>query len=319
MTTPNRWVRIAQTVGFLTLCLMLASATPADANSRTRKPKRPITHPKFDPDAEKVELFAGIDEGQFAARIVAKDANQGRLLIENKTDQPLTVEVPESLVAVHILKQFGGMGMGGGMGGMGGGMGGMGGGMGGMGGMGGGQSMGGGMGGMGGGMGGMGGGMGGMGGGMGGGGGFFSIPPEQIISLPFHSVCLEHGRPEPNSGMVYVPVPTDRYTDDPNLQALIRIVARGRLNPGAAQAAAWHITDEMSWTELALKHIDGFGGRPATPYFNRAQLFYAQEIVNAAVEYGKDLAENAEPHEGPTLKEIIREGRRTNQEVSSRD
>ncbi|MEX0726818.1 MAG: hypothetical protein WD065_11145, partial [Planctomycetaceae bacterium] len=137
MMTPNRWVRIAQAVGCLAICLMLISASSSDANSRARKPKRPITKPKFDPDAERVELFQGIEDGQFDARIIAKNALQGKILIENKTDKPLTVELPDSIVAVHILKQFGGGGMGGmggGMGGMGGGMGGMGGGMGGMGG-----------------------------------------------------------------------------------------------------------------------------------------------------------------------------------------
>ncbi|MFN0196716.1 MAG: hypothetical protein ACKVT0_08210 [Planctomycetaceae bacterium] len=315
MMTPSRWVRLARTVSLLALCVTLVSVTPTDANSKSKakKAKRPITKPKFDPDAEKVELFKGMEEGQLDARIVAKDAFGGKILVQNMTDKPLTVEMPESLVAVHVLKQFGG-----GMGGMGGGgMGGMGGmGGGGMGGMGGGQSMGGGMGGgmggMGGGMGGMGGGMGGMGGG--GGGGFFSIPAEQIVSLPFKSVCLEHGRPDPTSSMVYIPVPTDRYTDDTRLQALINQIGRGRLDPASAQAAAWHVSSGMSWDELANKQYEQLGGLPSVSYFNQAHLFNAQEIVYAAIEESKEIDEklkDQEPREGPALREIIREGRRT--------
>jgi hypothetical protein len=118
----------------------------------------------------------------------------GKVLITNTTNTPVSVKVPEAVVGVQVFPQA----LGGGMGGLGGGMGGMGGGMGGMGGMGGGQMMGGGMGGgMAGGMG--GGGMGGLGGGAAGGAGFFSIPAERTVSVPMTSVCLEHGKANPNS------------------------------------------------------------------------------------------------------------------------
>ncbi|MEO8270164.1 MAG: hypothetical protein ABI557_10600, partial [Aureliella sp.] len=106
-------------------------------------------------EAQDVEMFQAMNEGQIEVNFYPKDASQATIVIKNKGDKPVNVTVPKAFGAIHVLGQ---MGMGGmGMGGMGGGMGGMGGGMGGM---------GGGMGGMGGGMGGMGGGMGGMGGGM---------------------------------------------------------------------------------------------------------------------------------------------------------
>jgi hypothetical protein len=50
------------------------------------------------------------------------------VFLENKSDQPITVKLPQSVATVHVLKQMGGMG---GMGGGGMGGGGMGGGMGG--------------------------------------------------------------------------------------------------------------------------------------------------------------------------------------------
>lgn len=121
----------------------------ASAASKTAN-KKPITNPKYDPNAEEVELFAAIEAGQVEAKLIPKNALGGTVFIENKTDKPLNVKVPEAVIAAPIHAQMGGMGMGGGMGGMGGGMGG------------GGMGMGGGMG----------------GGGMG--GGMFSIPAEPL-------------------------------------------------------------------------------------------------------------------------------------------
>jgi len=227
-------------------------------SSEARKPV--ITKPKFDPTAEKVEFFKGMEEGQLETKLVPKDSKGGFLLVTNKSEEPVTVELPEAFVAVPVLKQFGGMG-GGGMGGMGGGgMGGMGGG--GVGGGGGGQAMGGGMGG--GGMGGMGGGgLGGMGGGGmggmggGGGGGFFSIPPERTVRVPYISACLNHGKHDPSPRLDYKFMPVEEYTKDEVLGELIRMVGMGKANQHSAQAAIWTRTDNMSWQALASKSTRG--------------------------------------------------------------
>lgn len=242
--------------------------TSVDASAASRAPrKRPITKPGFDPDAQRVPLFSGVKDGALDARMIAKDANGGNVLIENKTDKPLTVEMPPAFVGVH--KQFddnlggGGLDGGGGLGGGGGG----------------GQSVGGGLGG--GGLG--GGGLGGGGLGGGGGGGFFSIPPERTVSLPFQSVCLEHGKADPSPKADYRLVPVEEYTDDPVLQELITMVGTAsRFDREAAQAAAWHLTDSMSWRELAAKAQQRLGGLSPIPYFSRASLFRAQRIVAQA-------------------------------------
>ncbi len=274
---------------FACLGLVLIGQVP-DASAATKKAvnTKPITNPKFDPSGEEVELFAAIEAGQVEAKLIPKNALGGTVFIENKTDKPLNVKVPEAVIGVPMNAQFGG----GGMGGMGGGMGGMGGGMGGMGGgMGGGgqQMMGGGMGGggMGGGMGGMGGGgmggMGGMGGG-GGGGGFFSIPPERIVAVKFNSVCLQHGRPEPTAANKYRLLPVSRVSKDPVLYELLSSVGSGRVDSQAAQAAAWTISDKMNWQQLAAKTVDHLGGQPSTPYFTQEQLMGAQQVLAQAVE-----------------------------------
>jgi hypothetical protein len=130
---------------------------------------------------------------------------------------------------------------GGGMGGGGMGGGGMGGGGGG------GQAGGGGMGG-----GGMGGG--GMGGGGGGGGGFMRVPPERMKKVAVTTVCLEHGKPDPNPKMAYKMVPLEQFTDNPRVRVLCEALGYGQVTQNTAQAAAWHIMDNMTWQELAAKN-----------------------------------------------------------------
>lgn len=249
-----------------------------DAAKRSRRQSGIITKLSFDPSAEKVGFFNGEKAGKIGVKVIPKNEKGGRVLVQNKSDQPISVQVPPALVGVHVLSQFGGGGMGamggGGMGAMGGGGMGMGGG--------GQQSMGGGMG-MGGGM--MGGGGMGMGGGMGGGGGgFFSIPPASTVAVPYGSVCLNHGLPIPRPGSTYRLVPPENYTDDVELQELLTLIASGKVDQKSAQAAAWHITDDMSWQELANKSIKRLGGLPAQRYFSFAEIRRAQMMVAYARE-----------------------------------
>ena len=262
---------------------------PVDVAAASKKAKKPLTKLQHDPAAEEVDLFEAIEAGQVTAKLIPKNAFGGNFLVENLTDKPLTVKLPQAAAAVpKHLAQFGG-GMGGMQGGGMGGMGGMGGGMGGGGGQ---QQMGGGFGG-----GGMGGGMGGMGGGGGGffgggGGGFGSIPPESVASFKFNSVCLEHGKAEPTSRAEYVVVPLEKVSNSPVLRELLTAVGTGRLDQQSAQAAAWHITDDMSFADLANKQMQHAGGVAPTPYFSQAQLFGAQNLLAAARTRAEEAGED---------------------------
>ena len=263
------------------LCVAIG-ALPAAAAKRTSK--RPITKPKFIPSAEKVKLFEGMEKGQLSVRVIAKNSKIGKILVENKTDKPLTVQLPKSFVGVQVLKQVappgGGMGGGGIGGGYGGGNqgGGVGGGQ---------QPFGGGFGGGGYGGGGLGGG--GLGGGGYGGGGFFSVPPERVVAVPYNSVCLAHGKPEPSPRANYRIVKVEDFTKDRALQELITLVGTRRINVQTAQAAAWHLTDKMSWRQLAMKTQKRLGGVGARPYFAPAHIYGAQRLIaQAAAEARKD-------------------------------
>ncbi|MEZ6050930.1 MAG: hypothetical protein R3C02_05980 [Planctomycetaceae bacterium] len=247
------------------------------ATSEAAKTKGIIKKLTYDPAAERVDLFDGIESEALEVKMIAKNSLGGHLLIENKTDQPLTVDMPESIVGVHVLAQIGGGG--GGFGGSGG-SGGAGGG--------GGQSTGGGLGGGGGG----GGGSFGSGGG-GGGQGFFSIPPEKTVMVPYTSVCLEHGKAEPRPSMTYQVVRTEEYTQNPALQELLKLVASGKIPSSVAQAAAWHLSDEMSWEELAQLEYERIGV-PNTPQFSYQELMAARSLVSTAKGLAEERKSNPE-------------------------
>jgi hypothetical protein len=237
-----------------------------------------------DETAQTVELFAAMESGDIDVKFIPKDSTRATVLIENKLDRPLRIRLPEAFAGVPVQRQMGmgGMGMGGmgggmGMGGMGGGMGGMGGGMG--------QGMGGGMGGMG--MGGMGGmGMGGMG--MGGMGGMFNVAPGKVEKLKVNTVCLEHGKPEPTPRMAYKMVPIESFTTKPEVIELCKLVGTGKIPQSAAQAAAWHFTDGMSWQQLAQKvgvqHLIG----PSEPYFSPVDIQAGMRIAAETLQRVRD-------------------------------
>ena len=266
-----------------------SETSAAGDNKKTTSNKRPIRNPKFDPAAEPVEFFAAIEAGQIEAKLIPRNALGGNVLIENKTDKPLNVKVPEAAVGVPMNFQFGGQGgFGGGQGGFGGGQqGGLGGGQ---------QQQGGGFGGQ---QGGFGGGGQGFGGGGQGGGGFFSVPPERVISVPFNSVCLEHGKPEPTPSSRYKLVPVEQVSTDPVLYELLTVVGTGKVDSQSAQAAAWHITDKMSFQQLAAKTNTHLGGQAPTPYFTQAQLQGAQQLLALAAKKSEERKEKKPAAETP--------------------
>lgn len=247
----------------------VTSVSKGESNlGKSRKPV--ITSPRFNVSAERVELFQGIDNGQLATKFVPKDSSGGFILVTNRTSEPLTVELPDAFVAVQVLKQVGGGLGGGGPGGQPGGQqngqqGGQN------------QNAGGGFGGGG------GGGLG--GGGLGGGqqgGGFFSIPPERTVRVPYVSVCLNHGKPDPSARLEYRLMPVEDYAKDEVLAELIHMVGSGKLNQHSAQAAVWNRTDNMGWQELADKNTRGILG--VEYYFSPQNIYEGQMIMAAAID-----------------------------------
>ena len=223
-------------------------AVDAKKNSSilTAKPKKGSTP---------VEFFQAISDDQIEAKFIPKNAEGATVIVKNKTDKPLSIQMPAAFAGLPVLAQIGGAGGGGG--GLGGGGGGGGGG---------GQAMGGGM----------GGGMGGMGGGM------FNVGPERVGKLKVATVCLEHGKDDPNPRMAYEMKPITDFTQDQQLIEVVKMLGRGQLDQSVAQAAAWHLSDDLSWNQLVnkvkVRHLNG----SVKMFFTPQQVQNAMQAVQIA-------------------------------------
>jgi hypothetical protein len=243
------WLGLAIAVG---LWPMLLSAADRGAKSAAASQA-----------AETVDMFAAIEKGQIDVKLIPKDSKQSRVIIQNKTDKPLSVKLPATFAGVPVLAQgFGAGGMGGDGGGRGGG--------------GGNQAVGGGMG---------GGGMG--GGGMGGGGGFFNVEPEKVGQFKAPTVCLEHGKAEPRPAVAYEIKPLDKVSDKPEVQELCRMLGEGTVPQRAAQLAAWHFANDMSWEQLAAEKYHFANGGTA-PAYSPQELQAAMQIAGVASKAAKE-------------------------------
>ncbi len=257
------------------VCFLVAS--PLAGKEPTRAPAAAVGSAALD-------VLEAEAQGLVSVKYIPNDAKSAQIVVENKSDKPLTLRLPSAFVGVPVLAQ---MGMGGmGMGGMGGG--GMGGG-----------GMGGGAaahppgaGGRGGAMGGRGGGRGARGGGMGGmGGGMFAVPPEKVRTLKVATVCLEYGKPEPSPRLSYRLVAVESFSSDPRLAAVLEAFGRGELSQKVTQAVTWHLASGLSWQKLSAEKIDRAGGYPDQPYFAPAELMAAYRVAEAtAKEFGRKSA-----------------------------
>jgi hypothetical protein len=214
-----------------------------------------------------VDLFQGMHDGTLDAKIVPLSDHAARIFITNKTDQPVSIKLPEAFAAVP-LAQFGGGGRGGGgrsssrSSSSGGGQQ---------------QSSGGGLGGGGGGRG-------------GGGGGVFSVPAEKTAEIDAATLCLDHGLRDPSPSVPYKLVPADEHLDRPAVVELLKAFGRGDLDHQAAQAAAWHLNNDMSWDELAAQQTGTVRSLNRSPYFSGDQLKTAVAYSGAAEARAEEVA-----------------------------
>ncbi len=246
--------------GSMAIVLLLAGVAWA-AEGRARSTKTG----EYNPADQTVEMFAAIEKGDIAVKLIPKDSTQCRVLIENKTDKPLNVKLPEAFAGVPVLAQAGGgssrsssntqQSMGGGMGGMGGGGMGMGGG--------------------------------------GGGGGFFNVAPEKVGQLKVPTVCLEHGKREPHEQIPYEIKPLDSFTTKAGVHELCQLLSSGQINQRAAQAAAWHLSNNMSWEELAAKRLR-FANGTNQPYFSQEEIQAGMKIAFASVRLSSERQKKTE-------------------------
>ena len=116
------------------------------------------------------------------------------------------------------------------------------------------------------------------GGGRGGGGGVFNIGPDSVTKRNLTTVCLEHGKDDPKPRIAYELKPIDSFTKNKKVVALLGMLGRGEISQEIAQATSWHLTDGLSWEELANKvkveHLDG----SVEMYFSPQQIAIAMQL-----------------------------------------
>lgn len=234
--------------------------------------KPAITKLSYDPRARSVDLFKAMEEGLIDVMLIQINARQGNLIIDNKVNEPLTIQMPEAFVGVNVLNQGGlnGPGLNGFNGGQqnnngqqqggtqmtGGGAGPANGNN---------QQNG----------------FNGLGQGNGPGNNFFSIPPEKRVRLAVRSVCLEYGKLEPNSKSPYQIREVESVSKDPVLKEVLGTIALGRTSENVSQAAAWHVANQKSWAELAAMKVEHIGSLPI-PMFAQQEIAQAKKLVETA-------------------------------------
>jgi len=248
---------------------------------------------KFNPQDEIVEVFSAIEDGKLDVKLIPKDSTTCRVLITNKTDKPLNVSMPDAFAGVPVLAQFQfppgnfnnfnnrnnqnnapqGLGIGNRFGnnfqgnrgnqffnmqGVGNNL------------------------------------------RRGPAANFapFNVAPENVAQLKLTSVCLDHGKPNPRPKMAYEIKPIGEVIDKAEVGELCRMLGRGQVSQRAAQAAAWHLNNDMSWERLAGLRRTFAMGRITEPFFARAELAQAKKAAETAVELAR---EQKKPPESDSL------------------
>ena len=250
----------------LAATLLLPCSMTSFANESSSE-KAPTAEPELaeGQESEAIDVFQAIDEGLVDVKFVARSATKGRLVMTNKTEEPVEIQFPEAFAGVPVLRQFGGGGGGFGGGGLGGG---------GLGGGGGNQGVGGGLGGGGGGRGG--------GGRGGGGGGRFSIAPEKIERADVTLLCLDHGLKDPSSSKPYELRPIEDVVADAATVELVKAYGNGTLPFAASQAAVWHLNSGVSWIDLSNKLTGTARHAVRNRYFSPAEIRVAIALAHQA-------------------------------------
>lgn len=249
----NVAVRTLLVCGSLSLAALLPAAI-----------RQPIRKPVHDPALPVVELFAAIEAGTIEATVIARDSHESNLFLTNKGTKAVSVQLPETLGAVHVLKQFlppgngnnNGQPIGPGNANAGNGQG---------------QPV---------------------GGGPAGnqkngfnainnlpGNAIFSVPSEKTIQIPLKTLCLAYGQPDPQPRMTYRLVPIETVAPEADLRGVVGRFVAGDLDEKTAQAATWHVANGRSWKELADERVGRVGGLPGKPMFSDKQIKAAKSEV----------------------------------------
>jgi hypothetical protein len=225
-------------------------------------------------DRETVELFAAIEAGDVEVTVIPHRSERVTLQVANKTERPLSIQVPEALAAGPVLAQlplFGNQnnqsanqnqnapqsvgfpGMSNGQNGQNGQQGG--------------QNP------------------------FGMNAGFFNVPAGKVIKVKLPATCLEFGKREPNSRIAYELKPLEQVTEREEVVTILSMIGRQEVSRRIGQLAIWHIANGTEWSKLARLESDRIGGL-VTMQYSSSEIQKAQALVKK-LEEGKQTVGSA--------------------------
>lgn len=257
-----RWLTSGVLAAVLVAPALLAASEPI-------KGVRP-----FSPYDQTVKIFSAVEAGQLEVRLIARNSTDCRVLITNKTDRPLNVSVPAALAGVPVLAQNlpdfmnndGGQPSGNSNSP---------------------QRLG-------------------IGNPFSAGGqgnppmsnmqdgqqqqrpnapfAPFNVAPEAVAQLRLAAVCLDPGKPNPRPAAPYELRPLESVSEEPGVAELCVMLGQGEVSQKAAQAAAWHLNNHLSWDQLRAKRLKLTYLPVGRPMFTKRELAEAEQAAAKAVE-----------------------------------
>jgi hypothetical protein len=112
----------------------------------------------------------------------------------------------------------------------------------------------------------------------------FCFVPGRTAHLQLRSVCLEHDRAGPSPKHHYEVRPMHEVTNIKGVYEICAMMGRGEVDHQVAQVAAWHLNNQITWRQLWDESQHGPAGIGPRNGMTRRQLFDAIEAVEKAVQ-----------------------------------
>jgi hypothetical protein len=109
-----------------------------------------------------------------------------------------------------------------------------------------------------------------------------NVDPGKVGKFKVATVCLEHGKQDPNPHAPYELRPIESFTDNQRVIELCRMLGRGEVSTNVAQATAWHLTAGLSWDELVSKDKVRLSNGYTEKYFAPEEIAIAMRVAQEA-------------------------------------
>ena len=118
-------------------------------------------------------------------------------------------------------------------------------------------------------------------------GGMMRIEADTPRKMTVATLCLNHGKADPNPRMKYKVVRLAEVNDSPVIEEFCKALAARKVTQNTAQAAAWHVANGLTWEELIRKP------RVISEYTG-VEMFFSKFEIQAAIRFTSLATEEAE-------------------------